>query len=95
MKDTTDVQGHHSLFGDTSKTPDMSKGTMGVSGALQKCQELQRLYRDTTDIPGTPHILQEHHICVGTQYLCLRYDMCVWVIQTDVTDLSGLPQAFQ
>ena len=43
MRDTTDVQGNHSLFGDTkevSETQDLCKGTTGVSGALQKYQGL-------------------------------------------------------
>ena len=39
----TDVQGNHSLFGDTkevSETQGLCKGTTGVSGALQKYQGL-------------------------------------------------------
>ena len=43
MRDTTDVQDNHSLFGDTkevSETQDLCKGTTGVSGALQKYQGL-------------------------------------------------------
>ena len=64
---------------------------LGLSRALQKGQGHQRLFRDTTDIPGIPQICQEHSICVRDNTFVFKTPH----VCRGNTDMSWISQACQ